>query len=119
MVFTKHFTKGKGAAEVRRQRKYEDQRSKVRKMSASADKRQRSDEDYDVTHKRGSSKKMKTQPSEDALRLSAKLKDFSRTKNLENALSEYWRESNDSIRDGHHACIMVDCSARCGKISVS
>jgi hypothetical protein len=69
-------------------------------------------------HKARSSKKNKIQPSEDALQLSAKLKEFSRNKNLGDALKEYWHESNDKIRDGHHACIMVDCSARCGKISV-
>lgn len=63
-------------------------------------------------------KRNKTGPSEEALQLSTKLKEYSRNKNIDAALKEYWDSSNDSIRDGHHACIMVDCSARSGKISV-
>ena len=58
-------------------------------------------------------------PSEEAIALSAKLKVFSSQKRLDEALEFYWHESNDSIRDGHHACIVVDCSARCGSIAVS
>lgn len=55
-------------------------------------------------------------PSEEALQLSEKLKLFSKNKNLDGALKEYWSKSNDAFRDGHHACIVVDCSARCGNI---
>lgn len=58
-------------------------------------------------------------PSEAALALSAKLKEFSMQKRLQDALDLYWHESNDGVRDGHHACILVDCSARCGAIAVS
>lgn len=58
-------------------------------------------------------------PSEQALALSAKLKEYSSQKRLSEALELYWHESNDSIRDEHHACIVVDCSARCGCIAVS
>ena len=76
----------------------------------------------DVTalkHKARPEKKARfRKPSEDALKLSEKLKEFSRNKNLDGCLKEYWSKLNDSIRDGHHACIVVDCSARCGKISV-
>jgi hypothetical protein len=89
-----------------------------RNTSKSIEKRPRSEDDSATTDKARSSKKQKTPPSADALQLSAKLKEFSRNKNLSDALKEYWLESNDKIRDGHHTCIMVDCSARCGKISV-
>jgi len=58
-------------------------------------------------------------PSQAALALSAKLKEYSTQKRLQDALELYWDESNDSIRDEHHACIVVDCSARCGCIAVS
>ena len=76
-------------------------------------------EENERKHKRERpNKRKKTGPSEEALRLSTTLKEFSRNKNLDAALKVYWDSSNDSIRDGHHACIMVDCSARCGKISV-
>ena len=63
-------------------------------------------------------KKRKSQPSEAALKLSEQLKDLSRQKKLREALSVYWNKSNDSVRDGHHGCIVVDCCARCGDISV-
>lgn len=65
------------------------------------------------------STKARGPPSEPALELSAKLKEFSTQKRLQDALDLYWHESNDEVRDGHHACILVDCSARCGAIAVS
>lgn len=55
-------------------------------------------------------------PSRAALELSAKLKECSTNKRLKEALELYWDKANDSIRDTHHACIVVDCSARCGAI---
>ena len=55
-------------------------------------------------------------PSRAAMELSAKLKDCSINKRLQDALDLYWDTSNRSIRDSHHACIVVDCSARCGAI---
>ncbi len=58
-------------------------------------------------------------PSEEALALSARLKEYSSQKRLKEALELYWSESNDQIRDGHHACIVVDCCGRCGDIAVS
>lgn len=58
-------------------------------------------------------------PSEAAIALSAKLKEYSTQKRLQDALDLYWHDSNDKVRDGHHACIIVDCSARCGAIAVS
>jgi hypothetical protein len=58
-------------------------------------------------------------PSDPALALSAKLKEYSTQKRLQDALDLYWHDSNDKVRDGHHACILVDCSARCGDIAVS
>ena len=56
-------------------------------------------------------------PSEEALQLSDQLKKLSREKKLDEALELYWDKSNDTIRDGHHACTMVDMTARCGDIS--
>lgn len=55
-------------------------------------------------------------PSQAAMALSTKLKECSTNKRLKEALDLYWDISNDSIRDIHHACIVVDCSARCGAI---
>ena len=55
-------------------------------------------------------------PSRAAIELSAKLKDCSINKRLQDALDLYWDKSNHLIRDSHHACIVVDCSARCGAI---
>ena len=63
-------------------------------------------------------KKRRKSPSPDALRLSEKLKILSRNKNLNAALELYRDKSNDSIRDGHHAGIVIDCCARCGNVSV-
>lgn len=57
-------------------------------------------------------------PSEEALALSTKLKEYSSQKRLSEALELFWHPSNDSIRDGHHACIVIDCSARCGSVKV-
>lgn len=64
-------------------------------------------------------RKPRGRPSQEALALSAKLKEFSAQKRLQDALELYWDESSDKIRDTHHACILVDCSARCGAIAVS
>jgi hypothetical protein len=58
-------------------------------------------------------------PSTAALDLSSRLKQLSREKKWDEALQMYRDTSHDRIRDGHHACIMVDLAARCGKISVS
>ena len=60
----------------------------------------------------------KQPPSQEALDLSARLKELSARKNLQEALDLYWSPSNDNIRDTHHACILVDCAARCGAIHV-
>lgn len=64
------------------------------------------------------SKRSRGQPSQEALTLSTKLKEYSSQKRVNEALNLYWHESNDSIRDGHHACIVIDCCARCGCIEV-
>ncbi len=58
-------------------------------------------------------------PSEEALHLSSILKKLSREKKWDEALRLYQDTSYHNIRDGHHACIMVDIAARCGRISVS
>jgi pentatricopeptide repeat protein len=53
-------------------------------------------------------------PSEEALALSSRLKELSNRKQLRAALDLFWSKANDSIRDAHHACIIIDCCSRCG-----
>ena len=55
-------------------------------------------------------------PSAEAMDLSTKLKAYSMQKRLKETLELYHDKDNDHIRDGHHACIVVDCCARCGNI---
>ena len=55
-------------------------------------------------------------PTPEAMLLSSKLKEFSTQKRLQEILELYHDRANDYIRDGHHACIVVDCCARCGCI---
>ena len=62
-------------------------------------------------------KKRRLPPSAEALGLSDQLKRLSREKKLDEALELFWDSSNNKIRDGHHACIMVDMAARCGRIA--
>ncbi|GKY95590.1 hypothetical protein MPSEU_000520300 [Mayamaea pseudoterrestris] len=62
-----------------------------------------------------SSNKRKRQPvSQEARALSAQLKDLSRHKRLDQVLQLYW---NAEDRDAHHACMVIDCCARCGDVS--
>lgn len=55
-------------------------------------------------------------PSREALALSARLKELSSQKRLDEALQLYNDKANDSIRDSHHACSVIDCASRCGDI---
>jgi len=57
-----------------------------------------------------------SKPSPEAMQLSSKLKEYSTQKRLKECLELFWSKENDHIRDGHHACIVVDCCARCGDI---
>jgi len=59
----------------------------------------------------------RSQPSREALQLSARLKELSSQKRLQQAVSLYQDKANDKIRDSHHACSVIDCAARCGSIS--
>jgi tRNA G46 methylase TrmB len=52
--------------------------------------------------------------SQEALALSAQLKDLSRQKRLDQVLHLYW---NAKDRDAHHACMVIDCCARCGHVA--
>lgn len=61
-------------------------------------------------------RKKRGPPSREALELSARLKELSGQKRLQQALQLYRDKSNDSIRDSHHACSVIDCAARCGDI---
>ena len=55
-------------------------------------------------------------PSAEALELSQRLKELSRRKKLSQAIKLFW-DTDKNIRDAHHACIVVDCCARCGDVS--
>ena len=66
-----------------------------------------------------SQKRKREGPSKEALELSSKLKEFSKRKQLKPALELFWSKANDSVRDAHHACILIDCCSRCGDCEVS
>lgn len=67
--------------------------------------------------KRDHTKRRRTPPSVEALDLSKQLKDCSRLKHLDRALELY--KSNKKIVDEHHACILIDCCARCGRVDTA
>lgn len=69
------------------------------------------------TNENKNKRKRNGPPSEMVLQLSDQLKKLSREKKLDEALELYWDKSNNNIRDGHHTCIMIDMTARCGDIS--
>lgn len=112
-----------GAAKKRRRRRKANRDSPAEASSSSAM--------VDASQARGKRKSSNTVPppqskrarrqgpSEAALALSTKLKEYSSQKRLKEALDLYRHESNDLIRDGHHACIVIDCCSRCGCIEVS
>ena len=61
-------------------------------------------------------KKRKFQPvSQAALQLSDRLKNLSRQKRLDEVLQLYWQSADD--RDSYHACMVIDCCARCGDVA--
>lgn len=57
----------------------------------------------------------RVKPSHAVMALSAQLKDYSRQKRLDEAIALYWKK-DAVVRDEHHACIVVDCCARCGSV---
>jgi pentatricopeptide repeat protein len=63
----------------------------------------------------------KQPPSSQALELSKQLQSLSRQKKLAEALALYWNKNDNDLsnihRDEHHACIVIDCCAKCGDIS--
>ena len=54
--------------------------------------------------------------SQEALDLSSTLKDLSRQKRIDEALKLYW-ECSPQDRDEYHACILIDCCAKCGNVN--
>jgi Putative methyltransferase len=58
-------------------------------------------------------------PSPQALEFSAKLKDLARQKKMDGVVALYWNPHYDAIRDEHHACIVIDCCARCGDVTTA
>lgn len=80
-------------------------------------KRNQSRNEQNQHQNRPRQKQKRAPPSAEALDLSQRLQALSRQKRLEQALQLYWSKENDSIRDIHHACIIVDCCARCGDVA--
>lgn len=104
--------------------------AKQRVVVSTSDDNQRNEEQSTSNSFSASSKKKKTRPpkqnhnkshkagpSAEAIELSSKLKEYSTQKRLEDCLQLFWDKENDNIRDEHHACIVVDCCARCGDIT--
>jgi pentatricopeptide repeat protein len=60
-------------------------------------------------------KNKKPKLSPQAVELSAQLKESCQHKNLELALRLYWN-ADATIRDEYHACVAMDCCARCGAL---
>jgi Putative methyltransferase len=52
--------------------------------------------------------------SKEVVDFSNRLKDISRQKNLEALLELYYDKKYDTLRDEHHACIVIDSCAKCG-----
>lgn len=80
-------------------------------------KRKRTQSSSTSQPKQAFNKRSKSLPSEQAIALSSQLKLLSNQKKLQEAIELYYHESNDGIRDEVHACIVIDCCARCGDIS--
>lgn len=129
-MFSKFFDKTKKKQDSGLQSQQADRKKKKQAKSkkrsedphlpkSSLGKRQRPSRDEMTPKKTRPSKKKRTQPSGEALKLSERLKELSRQKKLDEALKVYFDKSNDRILDGHHACIIIDCCARCGSIAVS
>ncbi len=79
-------------------------------------KRKRTQSSTTSQPKQALNKRSKSVPSEQAIALSSQLKLLSTQKKLREAIELYYHESNDGIRDEVHACIVIDCCARCGDI---
>lgn len=56
-------------------------------------------------------------PTKEVLDFSLQLKGLLRQKRLDEAVALYW--TNDTIRDEHHACIVIDGCARCGDVDTA
>lgn len=65
------------------------------------------------------SKMERVPPSAEALEFSQKLKELSRQKRLDEAVQLYWDRVPSGMSDQHHACIVIDCAARCGDVEAA
>ena len=58
--------------------------------------------------------------TQEALDLSRRLQELSRQKQLQQALDLYWsqrqQQQQQHVTDAFHACILIDCCARCGAV---
>lgn len=109
------FRKSEGArgSQVRQKRNQQ----KISKMLQQTSSKRKTSDNQGLISQHNNKSKRRRPPSEEALQLSDRLKKLSREKKLDEALAVFWDSSNNKIRDGHHACIMVDMAARCGKIA--
>lgn len=99
----------------RRRRHHQDPDQAPGTTSGTGASRKRGAERTDSSHGNGHKKRKRRVVSQSALELSAKLKDLSRQKQLDQVLQLYWSCSKDD-RDVHHACMVIDCCARCGNV---
>jgi pentatricopeptide repeat protein len=121
MVFSKLFDE----AQKKRKEPKSPPKADVRKsneekpFSSGKRKRKRGKKDQPEDGVKQPQQKKKGPPSAEVLEFSRQLKDLSRQKKLDEAVSLYWSPQYDQIRDEHHACIVVDCCARCGDVTAA
>ncbi len=98
--------------------KPEKSHSKERQRRPESRKRRSDDSNHDGTQSNPKRRRSHTKKplSTEAIELTKQLQDCSRRKRLDEALQLYRSRENDYIRDAHHACILVDCCARCGNV---
>ncbi|GAX20942.1 hypothetical protein FisN_1Lh398 [Fistulifera solaris] len=96
------------------------EKNSVKERQPRPESRKRNSDDRNHDKKHSNSKRQRSHSkkplSAEAIELTKQLQDCSRRKRLDEALHLYRSQKNDFIRDGHHACILVDCCARCGNV---
>lgn len=115
-----NFTKGKNSNQSEKKEKLQETSSPFQTRGKRNHKKARKEKNHG-NGKRDQVQKSKKQqewkpPTEEALALSAKLKELSSKKLINEALKVYWDPKNDNVRDVYHGGIMVDCCSRCGAV---
>lgn len=120
MVFAKFYEAAKKDSSQKnpKNRTQTQQDSQSSPSKNSPRKRHREDDSDNVAKKQRPRRKPKPnkKPSEAALLLTSQLKACSNKKLLRNALDLYWDPKHKPILDNYHACIAIDCCARCGEM---